>query len=189
MFANSTNFAYCYIKKVSDLSAKLTQRWTKMEWMVWTQGRVLLRLRRENIKENFIMWLKKETRATSRCYGSWYETLAPDLNLINNKISSKNQSYVTVNICLIKFQISKSFSTYVPYNCIYLRHTTFRFYLIDFQLNTDSSSQLCVFYRKISYRGSKSKNLSPHKTKGSNNPFTLIENNFRLFKEGTAPLT
>ena len=32
------------------------------------------------------------------------------------------------------------------YNCDYLRHSTFRFKLIDFQLNTDFPSQ---FYRKI----------------------------------------
>ena len=32
------------------------------------------------------------------------------------------------------------------YNCDYLKHNTFRFNLIDFQLNTDSPSQFCVFY-------------------------------------------
>ena len=35
------------------------------------------------------------------------------------------------------------------YHCDYLPHTTFRFYIIDFQLNTDFPSQFCVFYRKI----------------------------------------
>ena len=30
----------------------------------------------------------------------------------------------------------------------YLKHSTFRFNLIDFQLNTDLPSQFCVFYRK-----------------------------------------
>ena len=35
------------------------------------------------------------------------------------------------------------------YNCDYLKHSTFRFNLIDFQLNTDFPSQFCVFYRKI----------------------------------------
>ena len=35
-----------------------------------------------------------------------------------------------------------------PNNCDYLQHITFTFNLIDFQLNTDFSSQLCVFYRK-----------------------------------------
>ena len=34
------------------------------------------------------------------------------------------------------------------YNCDYLKHSTFRFNLIDFQLNTDFPSQFCVFYRK-----------------------------------------
>ena len=35
------------------------------------------------------------------------------------------------------------------YNCDYLKHSTFCFNLIDFQLNTDFLSQFCVFYRKI----------------------------------------
>ena len=35
------------------------------------------------------------------------------------------------------------------YNCDYLKHSTLRFNLIDFQLNTDFPSQFCVFYRKI----------------------------------------
>ena len=35
------------------------------------------------------------------------------------------------------------------YNCDYLKHSIFRFNLIDFQLNTDFTSQFCVFYRKI----------------------------------------
>ena len=41
------------------------------------------------------------------------------------------------------------------YNCDYLQHTTFRFYLINFQLNTDFPSRFCVFYRKITKRYSK----------------------------------
>ena len=35
------------------------------------------------------------------------------------------------------------------YNCDYLQHSTFRFYLINFQLNTDYPSQFCGVYRKI----------------------------------------
>ena len=31
------------------------------------------------------------------------------------------------------------------YNCDYLKHSTLRFNLIDFQLNTDFPSQFCVF--------------------------------------------
>ena len=31
------------------------------------------------------------------------------------------------------------------YNCDYLKHNTFRFNLIDFQLNTDFPSQFCIF--------------------------------------------
>ena len=41
------------------------------------------------------------------------------------------------------------------YNCDYLKHSTFRFNLIDIQLNTDFPSQFCVFYRKITQRHSK----------------------------------
>ena len=78
------------------------------------------------------------------------------------------------------------------YNSDYLKHSTFRFNLIDFQFNTDFPFQFCVFYRKITQRHSvsqenaykKSYNPSPflHKTIGSDNSFTLIENNFRLFR-------
>ena len=35
------------------------------------------------------------------------------------------------------------------YNCDFLKHSTFGFNLIDFQLNTDFPSQFYVFYRKI----------------------------------------
>ena len=35
------------------------------------------------------------------------------------------------------------------YNCDYLKHSTFRFNLIEFLLNTDFPFQFCVFYRKI----------------------------------------
>ena len=31
------------------------------------------------------------------------------------------------------------------YNCDYRKHNTFRFNLIDFQLNTDFPSQFCAF--------------------------------------------
>ena len=31
------------------------------------------------------------------------------------------------------------------YNCDYLKHSTFRFNLVDFQLNTDFPSQFCGF--------------------------------------------
>ena len=35
------------------------------------------------------------------------------------------------------------------YNYDYLKHSTFRFNLINCQLNTDFPSQFCVFYHKI----------------------------------------
>ena len=34
------------------------------------------------------------------------------------------------------------------HNCDYLKHSTFSFNLIDFQLNTDFPSQFCVFTAK-----------------------------------------
>ena len=34
-------------------------------------------------------------------------------------------------------------------NVDYLKHSTFRFNLIDYQLSTDFPSQFCVLYRKI----------------------------------------
>ena len=40
------------------------------------------------------------------------------------------------------------------YNCDYLKHNTFRFNFIDFQLNTDFPFQFCIFYRKITRRHS-----------------------------------
>ena len=77
------------------------------------------------------------------------------------------------------------------YNWDYLQHSTFRFNLIDFQLNTDFPSQFAGFFtvkspsvtqRSVSQENAfkKSKNPSPffRKTVGSNNSFTLIENNF-----------
>ena len=38
---------------------------------------------------------------------------------------------------------------YDTYSYNYLKHSTFRFNLIDFQLNTDFPSQFCIFYCKI----------------------------------------
>ena len=35
------------------------------------------------------------------------------------------------------------------YDCDYLKHSTFRFNLIDFQLNTNFPSKFCDFYGKI----------------------------------------
>ena len=33
--------------------------------------------------------------------------------------------------------------------CVYLPHTTFRFFLINFQLNTDFPFEFCAFHSKI----------------------------------------
>ena len=74
-------------------------------------------------------------------------------------------------------------------------HTTFRFHLIDFQLNTDFPSQLCGvlpqnhpallkdwFLKKMLIKRAKTRRLVLRKTIGSNNSFTLLENNFRLLR-------
>ena len=76
------------------------------------------------------------------------------------------------------------------YDCDYVQHTTFCFYLIDFQLNTNFPSKFCVFtvkspsvtQRSVSRDNAfeKSKIQSPFfflKTIAWNNSFTLIENN------------
>ena len=80
------------------------------------------------------------------------------------------------------------------YKCDYLKHSTFQFNLINFPLNTDFPSQFCVFsikshsvtQRSVSQENAykKSQNPSPflHKTIGSDNSFTLIENNFRFLR-------
>ena len=55
-----------------------------------------------------------------------------------------------VNNCLIEVRFLKILlHTCDTYNCDYLQHSTFRFNLIDFQLNTDFPFQFCIFDRKI----------------------------------------
>ena len=80
------------------------------------------------------------------------------------------------------------------YNCDYLKLSTFHFNLIDFQLNTDFPSQFCVFIvkspsvtqRLVSQKNAYKKSSNPlpflDKTIGSDNSFTLIENNFRFLR-------
>ena len=52
-----------------------------------------------------------------------------------------------VNNCLITVWILKSCYTYVTHLIvIFCRTTTFRFYIIDFQLNADLPFQFSVFY-------------------------------------------
>ena len=83
------------------------------------------------------------------------------------------------------------------YNCDYLQHSTFRFNLIDFQLNADFPSQFWVFLpdnylallkdrflKKREKRAKKGKKPAHffRRTIGSNNSFTLIENNFWFLK-------
>ena len=74
------------------------------------------------------------------------------------------------------------------YICDYLLQTKFRFYLIDFQLKADFSSQFGGFFffspsdiqRLVSQQKAFYKDQNPvdfsSKTIGSNNPFTRIEN-------------
>ena len=100
-----------------------------------------------------------------------------------------------VNNCLIKVRNLKILLHICDtYNCDYLPHTIFRFYLIDFQLKKDFPSELSVFtvkspsitQRSVSQENAfkKSKNPSPffHNTIGSNNSFTLVVNNFRFLR-------
>ena len=82
------------------------------------------------------------------------------------------------------------------YYCDNLTHNTFRFYLIDFQLNTDFPSQFCgslflpqnhlallkdQFLKKMLLKRAKTRHFFffffffLRKTIGSNNSFTLIE--------------
>ena len=81
------------------------------------------------------------------------------------------------------------------YNCDYLKHSTFRFNLIDFQLNTNFPSPNSAFFtvkspsvtqRSVSQENAYKKSLNPspflHITIGSDNSFTLIENNFRFLR-------
>ena len=55
----------------------------------------------------------------------------------------------------LKLNFKNSLHMCYTYNCDYLKHSTFRFNLIDFQLNTDFSFQFCVFHREITKRHSK----------------------------------
>ena len=80
------------------------------------------------------------------------------------------------------------------YNCNYQQQTTFHFYLINFLLNTDFPSQFCVFTvkspsvtrRSVSQGNAFEKSKNPShfllKTVGSNNSFTLTENNLRFLR-------
>ena len=80
------------------------------------------------------------------------------------------------------------------HNCDYLKHSTFHWTLIDFRFHTDFPSQFCIFtvkspsvtQRSVSQENAykKSQNPSPflHKIIGSDNSFTLIENNFRFLR-------
>ena len=80
------------------------------------------------------------------------------------------------------------------YNCDYLRHIILRFNLIDFQLNTETLPNFAFFtvkstsvtQRSVSQENAYKKSLNPspflHKTIGSDNSFTLIENNFRFLR-------
>ena len=72
------------------------------------------------------------------------------------------------------------------WNYNYLKHSTFRFNFIDFQLYIDFPFQFCVFtvkspsvtQRSVSQENAYKKSLNPspflHKTIGSDNSFTLI---------------
>ena len=95
------------------------------------------------------------------------------------------KNWYFVNNCFIEVRIKILLRMRDTY-CDYLKHSTFRCNLIDFQLNTDFLSQFCVFtvkspsvtQRSVSQENAfkKSKKLVAflRRTKGSNNSFTLI---------------
>ena len=100
-----------------------------------------------------------------------------------------------VNNCLMEAQIFKFFCTCVTHiYCDYLKPSTFCFNLIDFQINTDFPSQFLFFtvkspgvtQRSVSQENAYKKSLNPspflHKTIGSDNSFTLIENIFSFLR-------
>ena len=61
----------------------------------------------------------------------------------------ENLIFCQYNNFLIEARIQKFFCTCVTHNCDYPKHSTLRFNLIDFQLNTDFPSQFYVFYREV----------------------------------------
>ena len=82
------------------------------------------------------------------------------------------------------------------YYCEYMLHTTFCFYIIDFQLDTDSLPNFAFFTVKspsVTQRSVSQENAFIkraiirqlfffRKTIGSNNSFIVIENNFRFLR-------
>ena len=53
------------------------------------------------------------------------------------------------NLILCQYLLNFLLHVCDTYNCDYLQYSTFRFNLINFQLNTDFPSQFYAFYRKI----------------------------------------
>ena len=51
-------------------------------------------------------------------------------------------------IAWLKLELKNLLHMRDTYNCDYLKHSTFHFNLINFQLNTDFCSQFCIFYHK-----------------------------------------
>ena len=110
-----------------------------------------------------------------------------------------------LSMTALKFESKNPLVHYDTYNCDYLPHTIFRFCLINFHSDTDFLSQFCVFtvksptvtQRSVSLKNAfkKSKNPSAFlfflffffffffcNSIGSNNYFTLFENNFRFLR-------
>ena len=78
------------------------------------------------------------------------------------------KNWYFVNNCLIEARILLYMCD--TYTCGYLKHSTFRFNLIDFQLNTDFPSQFCglftvkspsVTQRSVSQENAYKKELKP----------------------------
>ena len=59
-------------------------------------------------------------------------------------VISRKIDILSITVSL-KFKSKILLHKYGTYNCDYLLHTIFYFYLIDFRLNTEISSQFCIF--------------------------------------------
>ena len=83
------------------------------------------------VLKKLVYQLKKTNKQTNKLFLQICEIWG---NLVKN--------WYIVNNGLIKVRIQKRNT----YNCDYLPHAIFRFYRLDFQLNTDFLSQFFVFF-------------------------------------------
>ena len=134
-------------------------------------------------------------RGTSCTYGEILAALAFRLRrtLAPSALDARASRSLYLSVTHTRSEPLTKAKSSVTHDCNYLQHSTFRFSLIDFQLNTDSLSNFAIFtvkspsvtQRSVSQENSfvMSKNPSPffRKDIGSSNSFILIENNFKSF--------